>query len=113
MERIFKTCVPARRSPAWPSHRWEKRSISSTASGSRNDGGEKFEAKVHWLLGWYKRITSVTDQLSQEVNAGVQMSVRVEFHGDCRCDQFQTIRDVLDSLGIGKVAVDGQTQPTE
>lgn len=80
------------------------------------EGGEKFEAKFTGSWDRYKRIKSVTDQLSQEAsNASVQMAVRAEFEGGLPIegDQFQTIRDVLDSLGMGKVAVDGQPQSTE
>jgi hypothetical protein len=79
------------------------------------DGGEKFEAKFSGSWDRYKRIKSVTDQLSQEAtNASVQMA-RAEFEGGLSVegDQFQTIRDVLDSLGMGKIFVDGQPQATE
>jgi hypothetical protein len=80
------------------------------------DGGEKFEVKFAGSWDRYKRIKSVTDALSQEAsNASVQMAVRAEFDGGLSVegDQFQTIRDVLDSLGMGKILVDGQPQTTE
>ena len=51
--------------------------------------------------------------MSQEAtNASVQMAVRADFEGGLSIegDQFQTIREVLDSLGMGKVSVDGQPQ---
>lgn len=54
--------------------------------------------------------------LSQEAsNASVPMAVRAEFEGGLTAegDQFQTIRDVLDSLGMGKIQVDGQPQVKE
>ena len=43
------------------------------------------------------------------------MAVRAEFEGGLSVegDQFQTIREVLDSLGMGKIFVDGQPQATE
>lgn len=75
------------------------------------DGGEKFEVKFAGSWDRYKRIKSVTDALSQEAaNASVQMAVRAEFEGglSVESDQFHTIRDVLDSLGMGKIVVDGQ-----
>ena len=77
------------------------------------DGGEKFEVKFSGSWDRYKRIKSITDQLSQEAsNASVQMAVRADFEAGLTVggDQFQTIRDVLDSLGMGKVVVDGQPQ---
>ena len=77
------------------------------------DGGEKFEVKFTGSWDRYKRIKSITDQLSQEAtNASVQMSVRADFEAGLSIegDQFQTIREVLDSLGMGKVSVDGQPQ---
>ena len=75
------------------------------------DGGEKFQVEFTGSWDRYKRIKSVTDQLSQEAsNASVRMAVRADFEGGLSVDgdQFQTIRDVLDSLGMGKVVVDGQ-----
>ena len=75
------------------------------------EGGEKFEVKFAGSWDRYKRIKSVTDALGQEAsNASVQMAVRAEFEGGLSIegDQFQTIRDVLDSLGMGKIVVDGQ-----
>jgi uncharacterized protein DUF499 len=80
------------------------------------DGGEKFELKFEGSWDRYKRIKSVTDALSQEAsNASVQMAVRADFDGGLPVegDQFQTIRDVLESLNMGKVSVDGQPHATE
>lgn len=80
------------------------------------EDGEKFEVKFVGSWDRYKRIKSVTDALSQEAsNASVQMAVRAEFEGGLSVegDQFQTIRDVLDSLGMGKILVDGQPQAKE
>lgn len=77
------------------------------------EAGEKFEVKFTGSWDRYKRIKSITDQLSQEAtNASVQMAVRADFEGGLSIegDQFQTIREVLDSLGMGKVFVDGQPQ---
>jgi hypothetical protein len=77
------------------------------------DGNEKFQVQFSGSWDRYKRIKSLTDQLSQEAsNASVQMSVQADFDGGLPIegDQFQTIRDVLNSLGIGKVVVDGEPQ---
>ncbi|MBX3412588.1 MAG: ATP-binding protein [Pirellulales bacterium] len=75
------------------------------------EGGEKFQAEFIGSWDRYKRIKSITDQLSQEAsNASVKMTVRAEFEGNLAVvsDQFQTIRDVLESLSMGKVYVDAQ-----
>ncbi len=75
------------------------------------DGGEKFQLEFNGSWDRYKRIKTITDQLSQEAsNASVRMTVRAEFEGNLSVasDQFQTIRDVLESLSMGKVFVDAQ-----
>jgi hypothetical protein len=80
------------------------------------DGGEKFQVEFSGSWDRYKRIKSVTDQLSQEAtNASCRMAVRADFEEGLSVegDQFHTIRDVLDSLGMGKVIVDGQVQTGE
>jgi hypothetical protein len=80
------------------------------------EGGESFRVKFSGSWERYKRIKSVTDQLSQEAtNASCRMAVRAEFDEGLSIagDQFQTIRDVLDSLGMGKVYVDGQPKSAE
>ena len=74
-------------------------------------GEEKFTVEFKGSWDRYKRIKQVTDALSQEAsNASVRMGVRADFDGGLapEGDQFQTIRDVLVSLGMGKVFVDGQ-----
>ena len=78
--------------------------------------GEKFELTFAGSWDRYKRIKQVTDALSQEAsNASVRMGVRADFDGGLApdSDQFQTIRDVLVNLGIGKILVDGQPGATE
>lgn len=80
------------------------------------EGGEKFQVEFNGSWDRYKRIKAVTDQLSQEAtNASCRLAVRAEFEGgvNVESDQFQTIRDVLDSLGMGKIVVDGQVQAGE
>jgi hypothetical protein len=80
------------------------------------EGGDKFQVDFGGSWDRYKRIKSVTDQLSQEAsNASVRMTVRADFESGLPIegDQFQTIREVLDSLAVGKVFVDGQPQTTE
>ena len=78
--------------------------------------GEKLEVKFEGSWDRYKRIKTVTDAMSQEAtNAGVKMTVRAEFEAGLpvESDQFQTIRDVLDSLGMGKILVNGQPATEE
>jgi len=78
--------------------------------------GEKFELTFTGSWDRYKRIKQVTDALSQEAsNASVRMGVRADFDGGLApdSDQFQTIRDVLVNLGMGKVFIDGQPGVTE
>jgi hypothetical protein len=77
---------------------------------------EKFLAEFKGSWDRYKRIKQVTDSLSQEAsNASVRTSVRADFDSGLspEGDQFQTIRDVLVSLGVGKVFVDGQPGTAE
>ena len=79
-------------------------------------GEEKFTVEFKGSWDRYKRIKQVTDALSQEAsNASVRMGVRADFDGGLapEGDQFQTIRDVLVNLGMGKVFVDGQPGTTE
>jgi len=79
-------------------------------------GEEKFSVEFKGSWDRYKRIKQVTDALSQEAsNASVRMGVRADFEGGLapESDQFQTIRDVLVNLGMGKVFVDGQPGAAE
>lgn len=68
--------------------------------------------KVNFSGSWdrYKRIKTLTDALSQEAsNASVKLVLRADFESglDVGGDQFQTIRDVLESLDTGKISVEG------
>jgi len=72
--------------------------------------GETF--KVNFTGSWdrYKRIKALTDALSQEAsNANVRLVLRADFDSGLEVggDQFQTIRDVLENLGVGKIGVEG------
>ncbi len=52
---------------------------------------------------------TLTDELSKEAsNANVKLVLRAEFDSDLVVggDQFTMIRDVLESLSIGKIAVE-------
>ena len=74
-------------------------------------GGEE-EFKLEFRGSWqrYKRIKQVTDALCQEAsNASVRMEVRLEFEGGLApaSEQFQTVRDVLVNLGVGRILVEG------
>jgi hypothetical protein len=71
--------------------------------------GESF--KVTFAGSWdrYKRVKTLTDELSKEAsNANVKLVLRAEFDNDLEVggDQFTRIRDVLESLTIGKIAVE-------
>jgi hypothetical protein len=71
--------------------------------------GENF--KVSFAGSWdrYKRVKTLTDELSKEAsNANVRLVLRAEFDSDLDVggDQFTMIRDVLENLGIGKIAVE-------
>ena len=71
--------------------------------------GENF--KVTFAGSWdrYKRVKTLTDELSKEAsNANVKLVLRAEFDSDLdvKGDQFTMIRDVLENLGIGKITVE-------
>jgi predicted AAA+ superfamily ATPase len=73
-------------------------------------GGESFTVNFTGSWDRYKRIKSLTDALSQEASsANIKLVLRAEFESGLAVggDQFQTIRDVLESLGTGKIAVEG------
>jgi hypothetical protein len=73
--------------------------------------GEKFSIDFSGSWERYKRIKTLTDALSQEAsNASVKLVLRAEFEGtglELAGEQFQTMRDVLKNLGIGRIAVEG------
>ena len=71
--------------------------------------GESF--KVSFAGSWdrYKRVKTLTDELSKEAsNANVKLVLRADFESGLEVggDQFTMMRDVLESLGIGKIAVE-------
>jgi hypothetical protein len=73
--------------------------------------GNSESFKVTFAGSWdrYKRVKTLTDELSKEAsNANVKLVLRAEFDSDLDVggDQFTMIRDVLESLGIGKIAVE-------
>jgi hypothetical protein len=76
--------------------------------------GDKEKFEINFAGSWerYKRIKTLTDALSQEAsNASVKLVLRAEFEGsglDVAGEQFQTMRDVFNNLGIGRIAVDGE-----
>lgn len=76
--------------------------------------GEAFDLTFNGSWDRYKRVKSLTDSLSQEASkASVRMNVEADFADglDLSGDMFQMIRDVLDSLGIGKIGVEAETGP--
>jgi hypothetical protein len=76
---------------------------------------EKFAIDFTGSWDRYKRIKTLTDALSQEAtNASVKLLLRAEFEGpglDVTGEQFQTMRDVFNSLGMGRIVLEGD--PTE
>ncbi|MBV8383900.1 MAG: hypothetical protein JOZ63_14925, partial [Planctomycetaceae bacterium] len=73
-------------------------------------GAESFTVNFTGTWDRYKRIKTLTDALSQEAsNASVKLVLRADFDSGLAVgsDQFQTIRDVLESLGTGKISVEG------
>jgi hypothetical protein len=73
--------------------------------------GEKFSIDFAGSWERYKRIKTLTDALSQEAsNASVKLVLRAEFEGpglDVMGEQFQTMRDVFNSLGMGRIVLEG------
>jgi hypothetical protein len=79
------------------------------------DGGEKFAVEFAGSWERYKRIKALTDALSQEASkASVGLLVKADFEDglDIASDQFHTIRDVLASLDVGRVTVEGEAMET-
>src|SRR5262249_6990022 len=77
------------------------------------DRGRKFHVEFSGSRDRYKRIKSITDQVSQEAShASLQMKESADIDDGLAIegDTCQTIRDVLDSLGVGKIVIDGQPQ---
>ena len=74
--------------------------------------GEKFSIDFAGPWERYKRIKTLTDALSQEAaNASVHLVLRADFEGtglEVAGEQFQTMRDVFNSLGMGRIAVEGE-----
>ena len=71
--------------------------------------GDHFTGEFAGTWDRYKRIKSVTDNLTSEAsNASVRMTVKIGFDTglDVAGEQLQTIRDVLDSMNMGKLYVD-------
>jgi hypothetical protein len=80
-----------------------------TASFGQEDGGETFEQVFRGSWDRYKRLKSVTDSFGQEAyELKVIMRVGAEFEGGLEVPgiQFETIRDVLRTLELGKVQIE-------
>jgi hypothetical protein len=73
---------------------------------------EKFEVNFTGSWDRYKRVKALTDALSLEAsNASVRLVLRADFEGPGLAvvgEQFQTMRDVFNNLGIGRIAVEGE-----
>jgi hypothetical protein len=75
-------------------------------------GNEKFEVSFTGSWDRYKRVKTLTDALSQEArNASVRLVLRAEFEGPGLAvagEQFQTMREVFNNLGIGRIGVEAE-----
>lgn len=73
--------------------------------------GEKFSLDFAGSWERYKRIKTLTDALSQEAsNVSVKLVMRAEFEGSglaLASEQFSTMRDVFNSLGMGRIGLEG------
>jgi hypothetical protein len=75
------------------------------------EGGETFALEFAGSWERYKRIKSLTDALGQEAsNASVDLVVQAEFDQGLEVggEQFQTIREVLANLNVGRITVEGE-----
>jgi len=73
--------------------------------------GEKFSVEFAGTWDRYKRLKTVTDAFSQEAtNASVRVALHADFETPLEVagDQFGTIRDVLNNLGMGRIIVDAE-----
>jgi hypothetical protein len=73
--------------------------------------GDGENLKVSFAGSWdrYKRVKTLTDELSKEASdANVRLVLRADFDSGLEVggDQFTMMRDVLESLGIGKISVE-------
>jgi hypothetical protein len=83
--------------------------IEQEMSATFGQGAESFTQ--HFKGGWdrFKRLKSVTEQFGQEADeVKVTMRVGMEFDEALEVDgaQFQTMRDVLATLGLGKIVIE-------
>ena len=101
MKSIFETCVP--REEVLRGELREQQFAASLTKVLRGNADEVYKDAATFFANTYA------------TNASCRMAVRAEFEGGITVegDQFQTIRDVLDSLGMGKIVVDGQVQAGE
>ena len=79
------------------------------ATGSKLAESESFELTFRGNWDRYKRIKSLTDAFGQEADElKVTLRVNAEFDGGIEVNgqQFQTIRDVLVALEMGKVIIE-------
>lgn len=79
-------------------------------------GGERLNIDFAGSWDRYKRLKTVTDTLSQEAaNASVKFGLKAEFDQGLEVggEQFQTIKDVLTNLSIGKIRVDVEKKEME
>jgi hypothetical protein len=83
--------------------------IEQEMSATFGQGAELFT--LHFKGGWdrFKRLKSVSEQFGQEADeVKVTLRVGMEFDEALEVDgaQFQTIRDVLVTLGLGKIVIE-------
>ena len=82
------------------------------ATFAQDEGQETFTQSFEGGWQLYKRLKTVTDNFAQEASAlNVRMRAAAAFDDGLEIagDQFATMRDVLVSLGLGKIVVEGVT----
>ncbi len=82
--------------------------------GAAGDGAESFS--LRFSGGWdrYKRVKNLTDSFAQEATkANLRMRVALSYPGGLEIGDpaFATLRDVLTTLGVGKIGVEVEELP--
>ena len=87
------------------------RSHTMGAEFGTGTDAEKFSLTFSGAWDRYKRVKQLTDPFGQEAsNVNVRTTLRATWERglDVGSEQFQGLRDVFASLGIGKIAVEAE-----